>query len=232
MNQDFVVQPIVRAKILYDPIKSFVPVILVASVPESISVNPILPVKDFPELVALLKSNPGKYSVALPGFGTSPHLASEWIFKLTYRADVIQVPFQGSAPAVTATIAGHTSILPFGLALTAPHIKNGKLRALAVADSRRSPLLPDVPTLVEAGLSGHDYGFWIGVLAPAGTPVGIVNQLNQRIAGIISLPDVQERLATLGFRSIGGMPTDLEAHIEAETSRWRRVVREAGIRID
>src|SRR5947208_8063267 len=135
----------------------------------TISVHPSLPVRNFKELIALLKSNPNKYSAALPGYGTSPHLASERLFKLTHQVDVTHVPFQGSAPAITSTIAGHTAILPFGLTAVAPHIKDGRLRALAVADSRRTPLLPNVPTLTEAGVPDHDYGFWVGVVAPAGT---------------------------------------------------------------
>jgi tripartite-type tricarboxylate transporter receptor subunit TctC len=110
INQDFVVQPVVKTKVPYDPFKSFVPVILVATAPESISVHPSLPVTNFMELIELLKSTPGKYSVALPGYGTSPHLASEWLFKLTHHVDVVQVPFQGAAPAVTSTIAGHTQV--------------------------------------------------------------------------------------------------------------------------
>src|SRR5712671_5058326 len=193
VNPDFVVQPIVKAKVSYNPLGSFAPVILVATAPESISIHPSLTASNINELIALLKSNPGRYGYATPGYGSSPHLASERLFRLTYGVDVTHVPFQGSAPAVTSTIAGHTAILPFGLAGVVPHIKDGKLRALAVADSRRSPLLPDVPTLTEAGVSGRDYGFWIGVVAPAGAPMEIVKQLNQQIARIASAPDVRER---------------------------------------
>jgi tripartite-type tricarboxylate transporter receptor subunit TctC len=232
VNPDFVVQPIVKAKVPYDPFKSFAPVMLVAVAPESISIHPSLPVTNFKELIALLKSNPGKYSVALPGYGTSPHLASERLFRLTHGVEVVQVPFQGSAPAVTSTMAGHTAILPFGLAGVAPFIKQGKLRGLAVADSTRSMLLPDVPTLEEAGVLGHNVGFWIGLLAPAETPTGIIKHLNQQIARIVSSPDVHERLTTLGFRPIGSTPDQFQAHIKAETTLWTGVVREAGIKID
>jgi tripartite-type tricarboxylate transporter receptor subunit TctC len=119
-----------------------------------------------------------------------------------------------------------------GLAGVVPHIKDGKLRALAVADGKRSPLLPDVPTLTEAGVSGHDYGFWIGLVAPGGTPTEIVKQLNQQIARIVSSPDVRERLTTLGFRPIGSTPDEFKAHLKEETALWSKVVRDTGIKID
>jgi tripartite-type tricarboxylate transporter receptor subunit TctC len=232
VNPDFVVQPIVKAKVPYNPSDSFTPVILIGTAPESISIHPSLPASNINELIALLKSNPGKYAYATPGYGSSPHLASERLFRLTYRVDVTHVPFQGSAPAITSTIAGHTAILPFGLTAVAAHIKDGRLRALAVADSKRSPVLPDVPTLTEAGVPGHDYGFWVGVVAPAGTPSEIVKQLNQQIARIISLPDMQGRLSTLGFRPIGSTANEFGAHLKTETALWSKVVRDAVIKID
>lgn len=147
INQDFVVQPSVKSKVPYDLFNSFTPIGSVAEAPETISVHPSVPATNMQELIALLRANPGMYSYATPGHGTSPHVASERLFKLTYGLDVIHVPFQGGAPAVTSTIAGHTQILHITLPLVAAYIKEGKLRALAVADKRRSPELPDVPTL-------------------------------------------------------------------------------------
>src|SRR6516225_423723 len=138
MNQDFVVQPAVKSKVPYDPFKTFIPVASIAAAPETISVHPSLPATSMKELIALLKANPGKYSYASPGHGTSPHIACERLFKLTYGLDVVHVPFQGGAPAVTATLAGHTQILHITLPLAAPYIKEGKLRGLAVADKRRA----------------------------------------------------------------------------------------------
>lgn len=232
VNQDFVIQPVVKATVPYNPFDSFASVIMVATAPESISIHPSVPASNILELIALLKSNPGKYSYASPGYGTSPHVASERLFKLSYGLDVTHVPFQGAAPAITSTIGGHTAILPFGLYLVAPYIKDGRLRPLAVADSKRSPLLPDVPTLTEAGVYGHDYGFWVGVVAPAGTPAAIIRQLNQQIAQTVSMRDVQERLATLGFRSVGSTPDEFNAQLKAEAAKWSRVVRDVGIKID
>jgi tripartite-type tricarboxylate transporter receptor subunit TctC len=232
VNQDFIIQPAVKAQVPYDPFDSFASVIMVATAPESISVHPSVPASNVLELIALLKSNPGKYAYASPGYGTSPHVASERLFRLAYGVDVTHVPYQGAAPAVMSTVAGHTAILPFGLYLIAQHVKDGKLRALAVSDSRRSPLLPDVPTLAEAGVHGHDYGFWVGVVAPAGTPPDIIKQLNQQIARIVWSSDMQERLATLGFRPIGSAPDEFNARLKAEAAQWTRAVRDAGIKTD
>jgi tripartite-type tricarboxylate transporter receptor subunit TctC len=232
MNQDFVVQPLVKSKIPYDAFKSFTPVAAVAASPETISVHPSVPAASMQELIALLKANPGKYSYASPGHGTSPHIACERLFKLTSGVDVIHVPFQGGAQAVTSTLAGHTQILHITLPLVAAHIKEGKLRGLAVADKVRSPSLPDVPTLEEAGFPKHEVGYWTGILVPAETPKAVVDELNKQIARIVALPDVKERLATLGFGPLAGTPQEFAAHIKAESEEWGRVVREAKINID
>jgi tripartite-type tricarboxylate transporter receptor subunit TctC len=232
INQDFVVQPLVKSTTPYDPFKSFTAVASVAAAPETISVHPSVPATTMKELIALVRANPGKYSYASPGYGTSPHIAVERLFKLTYGLDVVQVPFPGGAPAVTSTLAGHTQILHITLPLVAAHINEGKLRGLAVADTKRSPLLPDVPTLSEAGIPKHEVGSWTGSMVPAGTPSNIVELLNRQIAKIISLPDVKARLATIGFDPMLGTPEDFANHIKAESAEWGRVVREAHIKID
>jgi tripartite-type tricarboxylate transporter receptor subunit TctC len=232
INQDFVVQSLVKSKVPYDAFKSFTPVALVAAAPETISVNPSLPATNMKELIALLKANPGKYSYASPGYGTSPHIAVERLFKLTYGLDVIQVPFQGGGDAVASTIAGQTQIIHITLPLVAQHIKAGTLRCLAVADKKRSQELPDVPTLEEAGTPNHEVRYWTGVLAPAGTPDDIVELLSRQIAKIVTLPEVKERLATLGFSPLAGTSQQAAAYIKAESAEWGRVVREANIKID
>jgi tripartite-type tricarboxylate transporter receptor subunit TctC len=223
---------LVKSTTPYDPFKSFTAVASVAAAPETISVHPSVPATTMKELIALVRANPGKYSYASPGYGTSPHIAVERLFKLTYGLDVVQVPFPGGAPAVTSTLAGHTQILHITLPLVAAHINEGKLRGLAVADTKRSPLLPDVPTLSEAGIPKHEVGYWTGIMVPAGTPSNIVELLNRQIAKIISLPDVKERLATIGFDPMLGTPEDFANHIKAESAEWGRVVREAHIKID
>lgn len=230
-NQDIVIHPIVKAKVPYDPFKSFTPVIEIAAAPEMIVVHPSLHVKNMQELFALLKANPGKYSYASPGYGTSPHLACEWLFKLTYGLDVVHVPFQGSQ-AVTATLAGQTPILHITVPLVSPYIKEGTLRPLAVASRTRSPAIPDVPTLEEAGVPGHEIGYWLGALVPAGTPTEIVDLLQRRIAEIVALPEIRERLAVLGFDPVAGTSEEFAAYIKAESDKWRTVVDQAHIKIE
>jgi tripartite-type tricarboxylate transporter receptor subunit TctC len=204
----------------------------VAASPETISVNPSLPATNMQELIALIRANPRKYSYASPGYGTSPHVACERLFNLTYGLDVVHVPYQGGGEAVLATVAGHTQILHITLPLAAPYIKEGKLRGLAVADKVRSPLLPDVPTLEEAGIPKHEVGYWTGVVAPAGTPPDIVSQINKQIAKIIARPEVKERLTALGFAPVPNTPKGFADYMQAQSDEWDRVVREAAIKID
>jgi tripartite-type tricarboxylate transporter receptor subunit TctC len=197
-----------------------------------IVVHPSVPAKDMKELIALLKANPGKYSYASPGFGTTPHLAGEWLFKLEYGLDVTHVPFQGAAPAVQSTLSGQTPIFHNVLPAVAPHVRAGTMRALAVAAAKRSPFLPDVPTLAEAGIPGHEVGFGLVVLTPAGTPKTTVDVLNRQVARILDLPDVKERLQTIGFDPASSTPEAAAAHMKAETDKWTKVVREANIKIE
>lgn len=231
-NQDLIVQPIIKAKVPYDPFKSFTPVSLAVSAPEMIVVHPSLQVKDLKELVALLKANPGKYSYASPGYGTTPHLACVWLFNLENGIDVTHVPFQGAAPAVQSVLAGQTPVFHNVLPAVAPHIRAGTMRALAVASSNRTPYFPDVPTIGEAGYPGHEVGFWMGVFVPAGTPKDLVDVLNKQVARIMTLPDVKERMATIGFDPTLSTSDELIDHMKVETDKWSKVVRQANIKID
>jgi tripartite-type tricarboxylate transporter receptor subunit TctC len=231
-NQDLIVQPIIKAKVPYDPFKSFTPVSLVVSAPEMIVVHPSLPVKDLKELIALLKANPGKYSYASPGYGTTPHLACVWLFNLENGIDITHVPFQGAAPAVQSVLAGQTPVFHNVLPAVAPHIRAGAMRPLAVAASNRTPYFPDVPTIGEAGYPGHEVGFWIGAYVPAGTPKDLVELLNKQLARIMTLPDVKERLTTIGFDPTVSSSHELTNHMKAETDKWLKVVHQANIKID
>ena len=231
-NQDLIVQPIIKAKVPYDPFRSFVPVSLVVSAPEMIVVHPSLPVKDLKELIALLKANPGKYSYASPGYGTTPHLACVWLFNLENGIDITHVPFQGAAPAVQSALAGQTPVFHSVLPVVAPHIRADALRALAVAASSRTPYFPDVPTIAEAGYPGHEVSFWMGVFVPAGTPEDFVRILNRQVARIMALPEVKERMATIGFDPTLSTSEELADHMRAETNKWLKVVRQANIKID
>jgi tripartite-type tricarboxylate transporter receptor subunit TctC len=231
-TQDIVTQPIVKSKVPYDLFKSFIPVTQVVSAPEMIVVNPSLPVHNMKELIALLKANPGKYAYASPGYGSSPHLACEWLFRLNYGLEVTHVPFQGAAPAVISVVSGQTPIFHNTLPAVAPYIKDGKLRALAIASRERSPMFPDVPTLAEAGIPGHEVAFWIGALAPAATPAEIIQLLQHQIATINKLPEVKERLASLGFDPVASTSQEFAGYITAESDRWNKVVTDAHLTID
>lgn len=231
VNQNFVVQAATNARIPYDVPDSFTPVTLLVAAPEAISVNPSVPATTVNDLFALLKAAPGKYNYASPGYGSSPHLAAEWLFKIAEGLDVVHVPFQGGPPAVASTVAGHTQILFLTLPIVAPLVKDGQLRLLGVADKTRSAAFPDVPTLEEAGIPGHEIGYWNGLLVPKGTDKDVVGQLNRQVARIMSLPDVTQQLDGLGYTPINGSAEAFAARVEGELVKWRDVVRIANIKI-
>jgi tripartite-type tricarboxylate transporter receptor subunit TctC len=231
VNQNFVVQAATNAKIPYHVPDSFVPVTLLVAAPETILVNPSVPAATMKELVALVKAAPGKLNYASPGYGSSPHLEAEWL-KAAYGLDLVHVPFPGGPPAVVSTIAGHTEILFLTLPIVAPVVKDGKLRMLAVADKMRSAAFPDVPTLEEAGISGHEIGFWNGILVPKETPQDIVEEMRRQVVGIMSMPDVKDQLAVLQYTPIAGSSEAFAAHLKAELVKWKAVVQKTNITID
>ena len=230
VNQNFVVQSAIGEKLAYEVPDSFTPVMLLIAAPETISVNPSVPVTTIKELVALVKANPGKYNYASPGYGSSPHLASERLFKQTLGLDVVHVPFQGGPPAVTSTVAGHTQILHLTLPIVAPLVRDGKLRLLAIADKTRAAEFPDVPTLEQAGIPNHEVGFWDGILLPKATPDDIVELRHRQIGQIMALPDVRARLAALGYTPIDGSPGAFAAHLQSELTKWKTIVRDGTIK--
>jgi tripartite-type tricarboxylate transporter receptor subunit TctC len=231
VNQNLVTQPAVGAKNPYNVPDDFTPITLLLAAPETISVNPSVPAKTMKELISLAKANPAKYNYASPGYGSSPHLAGERLFTRTLGLDIVHVPFQGGPPAINATVAGHTQILAITLPLIAPFVKDGKLRLLGIADKTRSSEFPDVPTLEEAGIPGLEVGFWNGILLPKGVARGIVEQLHRQITQVMSLPDVKERLAVLGYTSINGSPEAFAAHLKTELANWSAIAREQHIKL-
>jgi tripartite-type tricarboxylate transporter receptor subunit TctC len=231
-NENLILQPIIKTSVPFDPFKSFAPVSRVATAPMMIVVNPLLGTTSVKELIAVLKANPGRYNYASPGYGSSPHLASERFFNLTNGLHLVHVPFQGAAPAVQAVLSGEPPIFHEVLPAVAPHVQQGTLRALAIAATERSALFPDVPTLAEASVQGHEVGFWCGVLLPAGTPQNILDRLHGAIAKTLALPEIKDRLVALGFRPAQDKPEAFAAHLKAESEKWRTVVREANIKIE
>ncbi len=219
------------AKMPYDHVKDFVPVILVAGVPNVLVVNPAVPVNSVAELIAYAKANPGKLNFASSGSGTSIHLSGE-LFKVMAGVQMTHIPYKGSAPALQDLLGGQVQLMFDNLPPSLPQIKAGKLRALAVTTATRAPALPDVPTIAEAGLPGFESSSWFGLLAPAGTPPAIVVKLNAEVAKWLATPDAKERLAKQGANAVGGSPEDFEKHIAAETVKWAKVVKDSGARVD
>jgi tripartite-type tricarboxylate transporter receptor subunit TctC len=229
-SSSYVVNPSLYSKAGYD-FKDFAPVTMAASSPNSIVVHPSLPVKNVQELIALLRANPGKYSYAQPGTGTTPHLSGE-LFKLTYNVDIVNVPFNGAAPAMTAVMSNQPSIGFLALATVSPNVKSGGLRMLAIAGNKRNAAVPDVPTMAEAGAPGQEADTMQGIFLPAGSPQAAIDRLYRETVRIIAMPDVKEKLASLGFEPVGSSPEEFGAYLRSEIDRWAKVVRTASIRVD
>jgi len=231
ISTGFVVNPSLYAKVPYDPIKDFAPISLVAASPNVVVVNPSVPAKTLSELIQLIRDNPGKYSFAGPGVGSTPHLGGE-LFRLAFGLDLVHVPFAGAGPAVQATVGGHTPIAFTALPSSLSAIQAGQLRALGVAASKRAANMPDVPTFAEQGIKDQDADTLTGIVAPAGTPKEIVDLLYREIAKAVSQPEVRERLTTLGFDPVANTPDEFGARIKLEIDKWGKVVRDAKLRIE
>ena len=231
ISTGFMVNPSLYAHVPYDPIKDFSAVTLVAASPNVVVVNPQIPAKTLPELVQLIRDNPGKYSYAGPGIGSTPQLGGE-LFRLTYKLDLIHVPFTGAAPAVQSTIGGHTPIAFTALPSSMSAIQAGQVRAIALAATERAPQLPDVPTFAEQGVKDQEADTLTGIVVPAGTPKEIVELLSRTIAKGVAEPEVRERLAALGFRPVVNTPDEFAARIKLEIEKWGKVVRDANLKIE
>jgi len=219
------------SKLPYDVAKDLAPVIVTSSQPNVLAVNAQLPVKTVPELVAYAKANPGRINYASVGNGSSSHLNME-LLKSVAGFDALHVPFNGSPPAVTATIQGETQMLFAVMQPLQPQIQAGKLRALAVTTAQRFPLLPDLPTIAEAGYPGFEALAWNGILVPAGTPTPVIVRLNADINAILKQPDVVAKMNAAGFDLIGGTPEDFGNLIRRETATWAPVIRKLGLKVD
>ncbi len=219
------------SKLTYDAVKDFAPVTLVANVPNVLEVNPGLPVNSVKELIAYAKANPGKLNFASSGNGTSIHLSGE-LFKFMTGVDMVHIPYKGSAQAITDLLGGQANLMFDNLPPSLPHIKSGKLRALAVTTRTRSPALPEVPTMEEAGVPGYEASSWFGVLVPAGTPKDIVQRLNNEIVKALNTPALKSSLESQGAVPVGNTPEQFAAHINAEIAKWAKVVKASGAHVD
>jgi tripartite-type tricarboxylate transporter receptor subunit TctC len=215
----------------YDPVRDFVPITLIARVPNMLVVNNDIPAKDVAELVKLMKASPGKWSFASSGNGTSQHLSGE-LFKGMAGVEMQHIPYKGSPPALNDVMGGQVSMTFDNITTAWALAKGGKLRALAVTTAKRSPVAPDVPTLAESGLPGYEIGSWQGVFAPAGTPPDIVRRLNTEIVKIINMPDVQKKLIDLGAEPVGNSSEEFTVFVKAEVVKWGDVVKKSGAKVD
>jgi len=216
-------------KLEYDPIKSFEPVSILATGPNVLVVNPDLPVKSVAELVALAKQKPGELNYASAGIGSFQHLGGE-LFKLRAGVDIVHVPYKGGGPAMQDVVAGHIKIMFSSLIQTTPLIKSGHLRPLGVGGTKRSPVLPDVPTIAEAGVPGYAANNWWGILAPAGTPKPVVEKLYQNIQLALKSPEIQQQFAREGAETVTMTSAEFEDFIKAEIVKWGRVAKEGNIK--
>ncbi len=226
-----VVAPGVYTKLDYDPIKDFAPVGLMAVSPYLLVVNPGLPAKTLKELVVLAKNQPGKLNYASAGIGSTTHLAMEMLKSVT-GTYMLHIPYSGNGPAGTAVVGGQVEILFGSLPALLPHAKSGRVRALAVGTPKRSPSLPDVPTVSESGYPGFDASLWLAIVAPAGTPQPVIERLNKEIVALIASAETREALDKAGAEPLTGTPADLAAMIRDGIPKYAKVIKAAGVKAE
>jgi tripartite-type tricarboxylate transporter receptor subunit TctC len=226
----YAANPSLFDKVAYDPYKSFEAVTMAVTAPTILTVHPSIEARTVKELIGLIKAHPGKFSYASPGAGTPPHLLGE-LFRLSLQLDLVHVPFSSGGTAIGSTVAGHTPISFGALPPAVPHVKDGKLRALALTSKANSQVLPGVPTSAEAGYPDIAADIWSAVLVPTGTPKHIVALLQSEISKVIKLPAVRERMASLGYEPVGSTPEGCSAQIALEIAKWAKVIKDAGIKV-
>jgi len=225
------ISPTLYPKLAYDPLKDLAPIALVATVPNVMVTHPSVPARTLQEFIALAKRRPGELNFGSGGAGTSNHLGGE-LFNMVAGVKLVHVPYKGVNLAMQDVLAGNVQLVFIGIPAAAPHIRAGKLRALAVVAPQRSSALPDVPTAAEAGLPGFEVTTWYGVLAPAGTPRAIVERLNTELGRIMLAPELQPRLADMATEPRSGTPEAFAAYLREETAKWGKVIRDAGLRAE
>ena len=225
------INPSLYPRLPYDPIKDFQPITLSAKMPNMLAVNPALPVKSVRDLIALAKARPGALNYGSAGSGSNPHILAEY-FKLLTKTDIQQIPYKGVPPALTDLMAGQLSLIFATVPTVLPQAKAGRVRALAVTSAQRLPLLPELPTIAEAGVPEYEATQWNGMLAPAATPKEIVAQLNLEIVKTLQRTVVRERLASEMVEPVGNTPDQFHAFMKAEIARWAPVVKASGMKPD
>ncbi len=228
-NVSLIVNPYLYAKMPYDPLVDFAPITMVNTAPQQLVVHPSVPARTVAELIAYAKTKPGQLNYGSGGIGSTPFLAAE-LFKSITGIDVVHVPYKGGGPAIAELVGGQLTFMIENVPGTMPFVKDGKLRSLAVTSLQRSPLAPDVPTMIEAGVPGYEMSAWNAVFAPKGTPLAIVARLQAEIARVLLMPEMKEQLAGLGAEPVGNTPEELAAFLKADKARWGKVIQERGIK--
>jgi tripartite-type tricarboxylate transporter receptor subunit TctC len=226
-----VLNPLLMSKIPYDPHQDFAPVSLVIVLPQLLAVHPGLAARNIKEFIALAKAKPGQLNFGSSGVGTPNHLGGEML-KAMAGINIVHVPYKGGAASITDLIAGQVQLVISSAPSVVPHVKSGRLRALAVGSAKRTPALPEVPTVAESGVPGYEYTTWYGIFAPRKTPAPIVAKLNAEIVRMLADPQVSQRFQSQGGDPASSTPAELTAYMKAETARWQRVIKTAGIRIE
>jgi tripartite-type tricarboxylate transporter receptor subunit TctC len=227
----FVINPAVRQGLKFDPLKDFKAVGQTISLPMAFAVNPSVPAKSLQELVALARAKPGEIAYGTPGAGTTHHVIGE-MFRLAANINIVHAPFQGEVPALTAAVGGHLPMVFVNASAVAPFAKSGKMRALAVSTPERAEVLPDVPTVREAGYPEIESTNWSGLVVPAATPPSAISRLNAELVSALRNAEIQEKLKTYGMSPAPGTPEQFAALLQSESARYAKVVREAGIKAD
>ena len=223
--------PNLQKKAPYDPLKDFAPISLIASAPMLVVVHPSLPVASIKQLIALAKAKPGQLNYASNGIGSSTHLATE-MFKMMTKTDLVHVPYKGLGPATTDLLSGQVQLMFSSAVAMMPHVKAGRLRAIAMTGAKRSAVIADVPTVVEAGVPDYESGSWYGILAPAGTPRAIIDVLSQEIAAAARSPEITHQLVAEAVLPIGSSPAEFAAYIQKEFTRIGQVIRSSGAKFE
>ncbi len=225
------INPGLYRKVPYDPVRDYAPVTLIASYPLILAVHPAVPAKNVRDLIGLAKARPGQLTFGSSGNGSPGHLSGE-LFKSMAGVDLVHVPYKGGAPSTIALLSGEVQMSFATLPAMMPHIKSGKLLGPAVTTGRRSPALPEVPTIAEAGLAGFDVSSWAGLMAPAATPRQVVNRLHAATVKALASPEIRERLASEGAEPVGNTPEQFAAFVKTELAKWARAIKQAGAQLD
>jgi tripartite-type tricarboxylate transporter receptor subunit TctC len=231
LNANMAVNPSLFSKLPYDPVKDFTPVAMVVTFPFLVVVNNDLPVKSIADLVALAKSKPGQLNFASAGNGTGQHLSTE-LFKVMTGTSMVHVPFRGAQAAYADVISGQVQVFFDNIAAALPQARSGRVRALAVTTDKRSEIVPDLPTVAEAGVAGYEYHTWFGMWAPAGTPKPVVEKLNGEVIKAMAVKEVRERFTILAGQPSQMKLAEIEPFVKAEIVKWAKVVKEAGVKVE